>query len=240
MENNETKPGKRLSWPLIVGFVVVVALILVGLFLPPISLGTRLGLGGNNAATTANATAAPEQTGGELPEGVTLTAVSAVAVSRVATADLAAADTALADAAATLPANASSDVYVLDYSGDAPTGQIALPLPADTTSPKTIDLFGWDGATWQHAAAQIDPAGAQAVVANGPLPRALVFVQSTPAAEPVVAAEIAPEAALPAEVTPLLGETSVGALVLGENGSLAGDVAAVPDEAAGSARASCA
>ena len=45
MENNETKPGKRLSWPLIAGFVVVVALILLGLFLPPISLGTRLACG---------------------------------------------------------------------------------------------------------------------------------------------------------------------------------------------------
>ena len=236
MENNETKPGKRLSWPLIAGFVVVVALILLGLFLPPISLGTRLGLGGNNETTTADATAAPEQISSELPEGVTLTAGSAVGVSRVAAADLATADPALAEAAATLPADASSDVYVLNYSGDAPTGQIALPLPANTSSPKTIDLFGWDGATWQHAAAQIDPAGAQAVVANGPLPRALVFVQSAPAAEPVVAAEIAPEAALPAEVTLLLGETSVGALVLGENGSLAGDVAAVPDEAASSAR----
>ena len=70
MENNETNPGRqssrRLSWPMIAGLVVVIALILVGLFLPPISLGTRLGLGGgDNAAdvTSADATAPAQRTG---------------------------------------------------------------------------------------------------------------------------------------------------------------------------------
>ena len=33
MEENETSTGKRLSWPIIAGFIVVLALILVGLFL---------------------------------------------------------------------------------------------------------------------------------------------------------------------------------------------------------------
>jgi hypothetical protein len=60
MENNETNPSKRLSWPMIIGFLVVIALILVGLFLPPISLGTRLGLGGREA-TTADATAPAQE-----------------------------------------------------------------------------------------------------------------------------------------------------------------------------------
>ena len=235
MENNETNPGKRLSWPLIVGFLVVAVLILVGLFLPPISLGTRLGLGGDKA-TTAQATAESRSVAVDLPEGVSLTADADVAASRVAVADLATADAALAGAAAALPAQTAGDVYVLDYSGAAPTGQIALPVPAGVSSLKTLDLFGWDGAAWQHTAAQIDPAGTQAVVANGPLPRALVFVQSTPPAAPVVAAELAAGAALPADVAPLLGEVSAGPLLLGENGTLSGDLAELPEGATGSAR----
>ena len=126
MEENETSSGKRLSTPILVGFVVVIALILVGLFLPPISLGTRLGLGGGQATTSVT----PEATAGAtesaaLPQGVTLTTVdgAAVGVSRVAAADLAAAgDGALAAAAAALSADALvGDAYVLDFTGDAPT-----------------------------------------------------------------------------------------------------------------------
>ena len=230
MENNETNPGKRLSWPMLIGFLVVIALILVGLFLPPISLGTRLGLGGGDGATTdatADATAPAEQAGGALPEGVSLNAAN-VGVSRVAVAELAATDETLAGAVAALPAQTIGDAYVLDYSGDAPTGQIALPLPAEADA-RTVDLFGWDSAAWSHVPGQIDAAGAQAVAADGPLPRALVFVQSAPPEQPVVAVEVAPEGQLPADVTPLLTEASVGALVLGENGALAGDVAALPE-----------
>jgi hypothetical protein len=233
MENNETNPGKRLSWPMIAGLLVVVVLILVGLFLPPISLGTRLGLGGGDStadATTVDATApAEDATAGELPEGVTLSAGN-VAVSRVAVAELAAADTTLADAAAALPAETVGEAYVLDYSGDAPTGQIALPLPADAEA-RTIDLFGWDGTAWSHVPGQIDAAAAQAVAADGPLPRALIFVQSAPPQQPAVAVELDPAAALPADVAPLLTETSVGPLVLGENGALTGDVAELPQGA---------
>ena len=227
MENNETNPSKRLSWPMIIGFLVVIALILVGLFLPPISLGTRLGLGGREA-TTADATApAQEAASGALPEGVTLSSGN-VGVSRVAVAELAAGDASLAEAAAALPAQTVGEAYVLDYTGDTPTGQIALPLPAEADA-KTVDVFGWDNAAWTHVAGQIDAAGAQAVTADAPLPRAIVFVQSTPPEQPVVAVEVAPEGRLPADVAPLLTEASVGALMLGENGALAGEVAALPE-----------
>ena len=226
MENNETNPGKRLSWPMIVGFLVVIALILVGLFLPPISLGTRLGLGGGEA-TTADATAPAQEAAGALPEGVSLNAAN-VGVSRVAVAELAASDESLAEAAAALPAQTVGEAYVLDYSGDAPTGQIALPLPADADA-QTVDLFGWDNAAWTRVVSQFDAAGTQAVVANAPLPRALVFVQSTPPEQPAVAAEVAPAAGVPADVAPLLTEVSVGALVLGDNGGLAGDLAELPE-----------
>lgn len=229
MEENETNTSKRFSWPIIAGFVVVIALIILGLFLPPISLGTRLGLGGGQetAGVTPEATAA---TAAEMPEGVALTTSdgAAVTVSRLAAADLAtAAGGGLAEAAAALPAESVvGDAYVLDFAGDAPSGQIAVPLPSGLSEVEDIDLRGWDGAAWTHVPSQIDAAGGQAVASEGTLPRALVFVRSTPPAQPVISAEFAPDATVPEEVTPLLGEVSVGALTLGENGSLSGEVAA--------------
>ena len=239
MENNETNPGKRVSWPMIAGFVVVVALILIGLFLPPISLGTRLGLGSGDAEqTAAEATQEPNATAAAQPEGIELTTMdgSAVTVSRVSTADLATADEgALAEAAAALPADSAvGDAYVLDYNGDAPTGQVTLPLPADLVEIKTVDLYGWDGQSWNHVPGQIDPAAGRAVAAEGPLPRALVLVRTAPPAEPVVSVELQPDAEVPEDVASLLSETSVGPLVLGENGALAGDAlaTAAPEGAA--------
>lgn len=236
METNETNPGKRPSWPLIAGFVVVIALILIGLFLPPISLGTRLGLGGDTTEeTTTQPTQAPQATAAAtLPEGVSLTTAggSVVGVTRVAAAELAtAANGALAAAAAALPAGAAvGDAYVLDYSGDAPTGQVALPLPADVVEVKTVDLYGWDGQAWTHVPSQIDANARQAVAAEGTLPRALVLVRTAAPEQPVISADLQPDAELPADVSPLLAESSVGPLVLGANGALAGEAGAAAPE----------
>ena len=232
MEENETSSGKRLSWPIIAGFIIVLVLILVGLFLPPISLGTRLGLGGG-ADETAAATPEATAVSAELPEGVTLTTAdgAAVGVSRSAFADLATAGgDALAGAAAALPAgDVVGDAYVLNYTGDAPVGSIALPLPDDLPDVEDIDLRGWDGQTWSHVPGLIDAAAGQVVAVEGPLPQALALVRTNPNAQPVVSVEIAPDADTPEEVSSLLGEVSVGALTLGENGSLTGEIAAAPE-----------
>jgi hypothetical protein len=236
MEENETNSGKRLSTPIIIGFIVVVALIILGLFLPPISLGTRLGLGGGGQETAEATPAATSEAGtpAEMPDGVTLTTTdgTAVGVSRQAVADLATAgDGALAAAGAALPADAVvGDAYVLDFTGDAPEGQIALPLPAGLTDVKDIDLRGWDGDTWVYMPSQIDTAASE-VVAEGPLPRAVALVRSTPNEQPVISVEVAPDTSVPEDVTPLVGESSVGPLVLDQSGSLSGDIAGLPEGA---------
>ena len=237
MEENETNTGRRLSWPIVAGFVVVIALILLGLFLPPISLGTRLGLGGGGAAdATPEATAVVTT---DLPEGVALTttAGTTVGVSRVTAADLATASGgALAAAAAALPADSVvGDAYVLDFTGDTPTGQITLPLPADAAAVEDIDLRGWDGGAWLLVPGQIDAAAGQVVADEGPLPRALALVRSAPSADPVISAEYAPDAGAPEDVTALVDEASVGPLVLGPDGNLTGEVsedAAPPQDVA--------
>ena len=237
MEENETNSGKRLSTPIIIGFVVVVALIILGLFLPPISLGTRLGLGGGGQETAEATPAgtAEAESPAELPDGVSLTTAdgATVGISRVAAADLAtAADGALAAAAAALPAESIvGDAYVLDFTGDAPTGQIALPLPSDVTELKDIDLRGWNGSDWALVPSEIDTAAGQVVAAEAPLPAALALVRSNPNTEPVISVEVAPDDTVPEDVTSLVGEASVGPLVLDQSGSLSGEVADAPEGA---------
>ncbi len=236
MEEHETTPGKRLSWPIIVGFVVVVGLILAGLFLPPISLGTRLGLGGDNNEQAPAETVQPTVAVTDLPEGVTLTTSdgAAVAVSRVSVADLStAAGGALAEAASALPADGViGDPYVLNFDGDAPVGQIAMPLPADVADVAHVDLRGWDDSAWTFVPNEVDTAAGQVVTVEGPLPRALALVRSAVPADPAISVELSGESDVPEEVLSLVDEVSAGALVLGENGSLAGEVVAAPENTA--------
>lgn len=237
-EEKDTGTSKRLSWPIIAGFIAVIILIFLGLLLPPISLGTRLA-GGNRAPETAKATlpAGGDSSAAALPDGVTLTTTggSPVEVTRMTLVDLLSApDEALAAAAAALPAGAAvGDAYILTYAGDAPTGRIALPLPGGLTEVRDIDIRGWSGDSWTYVPGQIDLAGGQATVAEGPLPRVLTLVRSTPPADPAISVEMTAGDELPEAVDSLVREVSVGPLLLGENGSLTGDVADAP---AGSAR----
>lgn len=224
-KSEDTTSGRRFSWPIIVGFIVVIALILVGLFLPPISLGTRLS-GGNPPQQTAGETPAPTAAvAAELPAGVSVTTTGdrAVGVSAVPASDL-------ASVAAVLPAEvtATGDAYVIAYEGDAPVGQIAVPLPGGAPA-KTLDIYGWDGTTWTHVPGQVDEVSAQAVTAEGPLARVVVVGATAAPEQPAVATDIDTTAETPAEVSPLLTEVSVGALRLGENGNLTGEMAAAPE-----------
>lgn len=228
METNETNSSKRLSWPIIAGFVVVIALILAGLFLPPISLGSRLGLGGQETAgTTPEATV---DTAVRLPEGVDLSTTDNAAITVVNVPA-----TELATAAAALPVSVFpvGNAYTLSYEGDAPTGQIAIPLPPDAAPLQTLDLYGWDGQTWAHVPGQIDAAGGKAILAEGQLPRAVILARTAAPERPGISVEVSPEEGLPEDVTPLVTEVSVGTLMLGENGSLSGDLAAAPEGDAG-------
>lgn len=223
-ETPETNSGRRLSWPIIAGFIVVIVLILVGLFLPPISLGSRLGLGGQQTASATPAATADVAV--RLPEGVDLSTSdnAAVTVVNVPASELAA-------AAAALPVSVFpvGNAYTLSFEGDAPTGQIAIPLPPDAAPLQTLDLYGWDGQNWDHVPGQIDAASGKAILAEGQLPRAVILARTAAPERPAISVEVSPDEALPERVAPLVNEVSVGTLLLGENGSLSGDLAEAPE-----------
>jgi hypothetical protein len=224
-ESNDTNAGKRLSWPIIAGFIVVIVLILIGLFLPPISLGSRLSRGGQEVAgVTPEPTADVEVS---LPDGsksLPERRSHVVSVVNVPASEL-------ASAAAALPVSVFpvGSAYVLSYEGDAPPGQIAIPLPADAAPLQTLDIYGWDGLTWDHVPGQFDDTGGQAVLAEGPLPRAVILARTAAPEQPAIGIEVSPEESVSPSVAPLATEVSVGTLMLGENGSLSGDVADAPE-----------
>jgi hypothetical protein len=237
MENNETSPSGRSPWPFIAGFFAVSVLIIVGLFLPPISLGERLGWGATTAeeaVIVATPTLGAESAA--LPEGVEVAVAGGapVSVAAVAAAELAAsADAAVAAAAAALPGDVTpaGAVYVLGAEGAGQNGRVSLPLPADAGAPQTLDVYGWDGSAWSHVPAQLDAAAGRITTLEAPLPRALMVAQTAAPAALETSLEIAPDGSLSEALRPLMGAASVGALALGANGEVTGDVAPAPEGA---------
>ena len=223
---------------LIVGGIVVVALIVIGLFLPPISLGQRLGLGGGDTAegttgptTAETATEAPAA----LPDGVTLATGAgsgAVAVTQVAATDFqSSGEWSAAVSAVPSQLSLAGDVYALNYEGDAPTGQVALPLPAGAGDGQALDLYGWTGSEWQFIPSRLDTAGGQVVSAERALPQALALMEAGALDQPAVAAQVSPAQELPVELLPHLTEVAVGTVTLTEMGELEGQGADFPDGA---------
>ncbi|MEZ4515584.1 MAG: hypothetical protein R3C44_01675 [Chloroflexota bacterium] len=234
MEENDTSQTNRPTWLIVAGFAVVALLILAGLFLPPISLGERLGFGGSgeSAETTESTETMAEATSDaavseaaatievRMPEGVALSIPTGgdVAVEQMTVADLAASSDSALSGAVAMPVGTAlvGDVYVLNYDGEAPSGQIAVPLPADAGSPETLDLYAWDGVEWSHAAGQIDAATQKAVLDEGPLPVALIVAQTAAPDTPAISLMLGPDVAVPETLQDGLTEVSSAELLLDE------------------------
>lgn len=215
-ENTTNKPRRT---GLIVGGIVVLALVVAGLLLPPISLLERLS--GDAPTESASGLSVP----GEITVAVSgeAQAVNVASVER---------DSFLAnpaDVAGTLPSNLTllSNVYTVEYDGAPPTGRSAVALPQGGDA-KTIDLYGWNGVAWEFVPSTIDETNNQLLSNEGAMPEALAIVQTASNTERHVATLVPNGAELPVELLPLLTDVSVGSLMLGENGTVAGDVGSVP------------
>ncbi|MFW6097516.1 MAG: SH3 domain-containing protein [Chloroflexota bacterium] len=208
----------NVSGIMIVGVVLVVSLLIAGLFLPPISLAQRLGLGSGADSAVAGAEVSESELAVRLPDGA-----EAVSVGKIAASE-AAAEEATATMAAALPETAQlrSDVYLIGYEGDAPVGSVAIGVPEDETA-QTLDLFGWDGSNWRFIPYRRSGA-TQWESTSGPLPRAVALVETGAPQDLEIGAEALPEQELPAAILPALTEVVAGTLTLGADGELQGDV----------------
>ena len=214
-EERSTETAKTKSPWIWVGVAVVVILIGIGLFLPPVSLGSKL-FGSDAAETTATEETAPETTTdntttAETPAGVAVTSGTAVITTE--------------SAPAAPPANKTvkGDVYTVSE-GSGTQGTVSLPIPADA-NPNTVDIYGWDGATWTFVPSTRDTADGQLTTMEGTLPQALAMMENSAAPVPIIGAEIQAGETLPTELLPYIQEIFIGTKKPAEGGALAGDVA---------------
>lgn len=217
--SNETSTQKASPLPIIIGGVVALLLIIVGLFLPPISLGDRLGLTGGDEETAVveeETTTTETTAGAEIPGEITVSG-AAGQVTSVSEAEF--------NALSSLPATASakSNVYQLEGAG---VGQATVNVPGGVSA--NDDLFGYDGQAWQFMPSQVSASGQELITAEGQLPQALVVVERSETNPVTVAADLQPEQALPADVLPLVTQVNVAGYMLGSAGELTGAAASAP------------
>lgn len=216
MMENEQETPKRSTGLIIGGFVLVLILIVAGLFLPPISLGDRLGFGGDQmaeepapgeteAGDTAGAPADEAETAGEVTFGMTAV-----------------------ESPAAPPAGftVQGDVYQVTYGGDEET--VALDAPGSAGDPRVIDVYAWDGVAWTFAPSSYDAAAGQFLVDATDQPEMVALMAADEPEEMAVAATVAAGEELPADLLPALTEVSAGSLSLNDAGELEGEIAEVP------------
>ena len=215
-QNIDIEANKPAPW-LIIGFVAVALLIIAGLFLPPISLGQRLGLGSNNedqSVTSEGDTTGPQN-------GFSTT--TGVAASEVAVNDLAGAG------AGVVPTNltALSNGFVIDEGSVGTADQVSLNMPSGANSAST-DMFAWNGSDWVFVPSTVNDDTQQIVSHNQPLHQAYLLAQTGPSTPMVVNAEWNSDQQLAQEVLAAVTEISVGPLNLASSGDLQGEINAVP------------
>jgi len=234
MEENDTdNKSKMPKWLIIGGFVLIAVLIVAGLFLPPISLGQRLGLdGAQDEEVAAEPVPSIEEVGevaGEvvLPEGLALSLSEGSA--EIGITSQSEFLTEHPDAVTSDQLTMVSDVFVITSEDSAVAGQIALPIQAGAGDFNTLDLYGWDGGEWVFIPSQIDPNSEQIISAEHELPQAMAMMQIEAPDNAAAGAEVTSGETLPSPVLPLLTEVSISELILQGDGSVSGDPVPMPD-----------
>ena len=117
-----------------------------------------------------------------------------------------------------------SDVFVVETSETAVTGQIALNTPVDADS-DLLDVYGWDGTAWRFIPSRYDSATGQRHTVNHELFTAVALGQAAPP-DTMTVGGVWHEAATG------LTEAIVGTARLAADGELAGTPAELPDDLA--------
>ena len=210
---------------LVVNLVLILAIVLSVLWLPPISLGKRLTEGDYlTLGEVAWSVADPDGTQFTvLPEGLrgTLKAkISAVPqtdfVQGTAGEDLIA-------AAESTPSflDIKSPVYRLALRGEMPTAALlTIPIPNDALPYETLDLYAWSGAGWSWVPSQVLPAEDVIIAQLDSVTAQFDFVVAqTRGLPPVISADLA-DTGVPAAADGLVVELNPRAFVLTDNGQI--------------------
>ena len=234
IQREDSGGSKRPTGLIIGGIVVVAILIIVGLFLPPISLGSRLGIGGSDASTSAEvASEGGSIEAGEgslsVPGEITLTVADGAGTVTVNATSLE--EFIQAHANATMPTGTAvqGNVYTVSYEeGTTPMAQAELTIP-EATSPNTLDLYGWNGEAWDFIPSQVDTATQQIkTTAETAVPQAYALVTLAALQNLDIGTEVSGNAQLAPELLPLLTKVNVAGLTLASGGTVEGDAQTLP------------
>ena len=232
----ERSSQNKSSLPTIILFVMVAILVVAGLLLPPISLGERLFQSGY------------ERLGADTPQlshpdGLVLSADAAslsesvrVKLESIPQVEFVSGQVpeGWEEAVSTLPPYVSvkSPVYSIELQDDVDLPvHLAVGIPNDSEPYYLLDLYTWDGTSWQWAPSELDLPADTIVTDLATVPRAVVVVQAVGRAL-VIGMSADPGEMLPPEVSGLVTELYPGGLYLGEAGVLMGETADFGEAAA--------
>jgi hypothetical protein len=221
---------------------VIGILVVVALFLPPISLLERLGITGYTTLDTAHSSISH-------PDGLTLSVdpeasadrlrVRLESVPRLEFLE-GSAGAALRRAVEALPDHLAvkSALYQIQMRGDpSQPVMIDVAMPNDAEPWETLDLYTWTGEAWEWVGSELHAEMAEhefirARVTDVP---ALIVVVQAGALTPTVSTSLEPDDSLAAAVGGVVGEIHPTGLLLGTDGGFVGDPGSLPqpDEGAG-------
>ena len=219
----------------IVGALSGVLLIIL-LFVPPISLGQRLGAIGGGYTTLDNQTPSVEH-----PDGlrVTRTDTNGARV-RIKLASIPRADfvvgsvsEALEAAVTTMPDYlvSKSPYYTLDIRADGPVpGVMTVMIPNEAEPWEMLDLYAWDGSAWRWLPTQLDREAETLVSSVDALPESVIVLQSQTSGRRVAAeTEVWPVEGLDG----IAAEVGIPGLLIGTMGGTTGQVGALSSDGEG-------
>ncbi|MCA9898785.1 MAG: SH3 domain-containing protein [Ardenticatenaceae bacterium] len=229
---SETEQQSSRQGLLVGGVLLVVLLVIAAMFLPPFSLGERLGLGGGDeTATQESPTAAPTEAETAVASNPSILGEVDVIVSDTsAVVNVSSLNESEAAAAfGTFPANSTvrGNVYKVEHNATTLSGKVAINVPAGTAV-EMVDLYGWNGGSWAFIPSQIDVETRQIVSPEHNLYQAFALIEPGEPETVAVGAELLPLQVLADPAVASLTELSAGTLTLVGTGDLQGEVTELP------------
>jgi len=215
--------------------VIVAVLLVVFLFLPPISLGQRLASGRGYEALSADQPSLTHPDGLTIERSADAEGVARLKLGSVPRADFLAGKPSEAEAAAlaALPSHLEpkSPLYTVAVRGkDSPSATLRVVIPNEAEPWETLDLYSWDGQAWRWIPSRLDRASETIVASVAALPTSLMVVQSGLAQQTIALAA----SQLPgADVAAVVDQVDVPGMLIGTIGGLTGDATVLPTAAAG-------
>ncbi|MCG3209098.1 MAG: hypothetical protein FOGNACKC_02717 [Anaerolineae bacterium] len=217
---------------LFVNIIIIPAIVLFVLFLPPISLGSRLMSIGYTKIGTGGATLQQDgMTIDFLPQGVLTSFRAKLNVIPRSQFLEGSAGSSLLTAAESIPPNLimRSPFYQIEWRGTpAKAVVLEIPIPKDIDQPNSLDLYTWHNADWQWLPNH-KPAGEGVIVSELDFTPESVVVMSTHPVNPNVSTDYTISDVVSDNVKDTLVEINPQGLTIGNDGRVEGKIDLPPE-----------